>query len=142
MVCSTVQITIRDPEMTTITRSFTMAAPTESIEDVYRTACGLMDEHWTPGNPVRLLGITLQGLAPKRMTPVQMDLFSYEEAPKREKLTTVMDQLRDKFGEGAVLTAGMLGDDPSSLIRNKKVRGTSLQTDFLREDSSDIENGY
>ncbi|MNJ03254.1 hypothetical protein D3C73_1635000 [compost metagenome] len=44
-----------------------------------------------------------------------------------------MDRLRDKFGEGAILTAGMLGDDPSSLIRNHKLRGTSLQMDHLKE---------
>jgi DNA polymerase-4 len=44
-----------------------------------------------------------------------------------------MDALRDKFGEGAVLTAGMMGNDPSSLIRNHKVRGTSLQMDHLKE---------
>jgi DNA polymerase IV len=140
MVCSTVQISIRDPEMRTITRASTLAVPTDTLEDVYESSCRLMDTHWKAGNPVRLLGITLQSLAPKEETPVQLDLFSYEEKPKRDRLVTAMDLLRDKYGENAVLTAGMLGDDPSSLIRNKKVRGTSLQKDFLREASPDGEN--
>jgi DNA polymerase-4 len=132
MMASTVQITIRDPSMKTITRSFSLPSPTDAPEDVYKEACRLMDANWRTGEPVRLLGITLQNLAPKKDAAVQLDLFSFEEAPKRDKLVSVMDRLRDKFGEGAVLTAGMLGDDPSTLIRNKKVRGTSLEKDFLR----------
>lgn len=140
MMCSTVQISIRDPEMRTITRASGLPVPTDTLEDVYDTACRLMDAHWKEGNPVRLLGITLQSLTPKEETPVQLDLFSYEEKPKRDRLVSVMDLLRDKFGENALLTAGMLGDDPSSLIRNKKVRGTSLQKDFLRDHSHDYEN--
>ncbi|BBI32608.1 DNA polymerase IV [Cohnella abietis] len=142
MVSSTIQITIRDPDMRTITRSSTLAIPTDTVEDVYRVACRLMEAHWKEGSPVRLLGITLQTLASKEETPLQLDLFSYEESPKKDRLITAMDSLRDKYGEDAVLTAGMLGDDPSTLIRNKKLRGTSLQKDFLREKSPDIENDY
>jgi DNA polymerase IV len=142
MVCSTVQITIRDPAMKTITRAAGLTAPTDITEDVYKEACRLMDANWQQGHPVRLLGVTLQNLSPKNETAVQLDLFSFEDTPKRDKLVTVMDRLRDKFGEGAVLTAGMLGDDPSSLIRNKKVRGTSLEKDFLRGSKADDENAY
>jgi len=133
MVSTTVQLTIRNPDMRTITRSSTLTTPTDVTDEVYLVACKLMDAHWKEGNPVRLLGITLQGLTPKEDTPLQLDLFSYEETPKKEKLVTAMDILRDKYGENAVLTAGMLGDDPSTLIRNKKLRGTSLQKDFLRD---------
>jgi DNA polymerase-4 len=142
MMCSTVQITIRDPAMKTITRAAGLFAPTDAADEVYKEACRLMDANWKEGQPVRLLGVTLQSLSAKNDTVVQLDLFSFEETPKRDKLVTVMDRLRDKFGEGAVLTAGMLGDDPSSLIRNKKVRGTSLEKDFLRESSKEDENRY
>jgi DNA polymerase IV len=142
MMCSTVQITIRDPEMKTITRAAGLSAPTDATDDVFREACRLMQANWKEGQPVRLLGITLQNLSPKNDTAVQLDLFSFEETPKRDRLVTVMDRLRDKYGEAAVLTAGMLGDDPSSLIRNKKVRGTSLEKDFLRGSSEADENHY
>ncbi|WP_424766910.1 DNA polymerase IV [Paenibacillus sp. sgz302251] len=129
LVATTVQITIRKPDMTTITRSHTLAEPTQSAEDFYREACKLYDKHWKNGEPIRLLGITLQNLSPLEETAMQLDLFSYEQQPRKEALTKAMDQLRDKFGEHAVLTAGMLGDDPSTLIRNKRIRGTSLQKD-------------
>ncbi|WP_027094391.1 DNA polymerase IV [Cohnella thermotolerans] len=141
MMSSTVQITIRDPDMKTITRSATLDVPTDAADEVYKEACRLMDRHWKVGKPVRLLGITLQGLSPKSETPIQLDLFGYEKAPRKEQLNKVMDRLRDKYGESAVLTAGMLTDDPSALIRNKKIRGTSLQTDFLRESDPEEDEG-
>ncbi|MBP2001273.1 DNA polymerase-4 [Paenibacillus shirakamiensis] len=134
MMAQTVQITIRTPDMKTITRSQTMTQITESADEIYHEACRLYRRHWKEGRPVRLLGITLQNLVPKEESALQMDLFDYERQPKKEELTRTMDRIRDKFGESAILTAGMLGDDPSTLIRNHKIRGTSLQTDFLRED--------
>src|SRR5690606_25225552 len=127
LVASTVQITIRRPDMSTITRSYTMPVPTHNLEQVYKHAQQLFEKHWVIGEPVRLLGVTLQNLKAEYEAAIQLDLFNYEEEPKKEALTKVMDQLRDKFGEHAVLTAGMLSDDPSSLIRNKKIRGTSLE---------------
>jgi DNA polymerase-4 len=137
LMCSTVQIAIRDPSMRTITRAAGLKAPTDAADVVFQEACRLMDLHWKEGDPVRLLGVTLQGLTPKNETAVQLDLFSYERSPRKEKLVETMDRLRDKYGEAAVLTAGMLTDDPSSLIRNKKIRGTSLEKDFLRSENPD-----
>ncbi|MEF2965516.1 DNA polymerase IV [Paenibacillus sp. M1] len=133
LVAQTVQITIRTPDMKTITRSQSLETVIDRTEDVYREACKLYRRHWSEEKPVRLLGITLQNLTPKEESALQLDLFDYEQQPRKESLTKTMDLLRDKFGENAVLTAGMLSDDPSALIRNHKIRGTSLQTDFLRE---------
>jgi len=108
MLCRTVQVAIRDPSMRTITRAETLAAPTDAAVDVYRVACRIMDAHWTEGRPVRLLGVTLQGLSPRNDTPVQLDLFRYREMFRREKLTEVVDRLRDKYGETALFSAGLL----------------------------------
>lgn len=140
MVTSTIQITIRDPSMKTITRSFTMSTPTENADDIHKTSCSLFVKHWKDDKPVRLLGITLQSLQPKQSAAIQLDLFDYKEHPRKEQLNQAMDRIRDKYGESAILTAGMLGDDPSSLIRNHKVRGTSLQMDHFRMPQEDGEN--
>jgi DNA polymerase-4 len=132
LLTQTVQITIRDPDMKTITRASKLASPTENREDIYSISCKLFEEHWPVGKPVRLLGITLQNLLDKTAAVIQLDLFEYEKQPVKEKLNKTLDALRDKFGEGAILTAGMLGDDPSSLIRDHKARGTSLQMDHMK----------
>ncbi|MCZ8512099.1 DNA polymerase IV [Paenibacillus filicis] len=132
LMANTVQITIRDPDMKTITRAAKLPEPSENADVFHKEACKLFDRHWKPEEPVRLLGVTLQNLVAKQETAVQLDLFSYEKEPQKEKLTQAMDALRDKYGEHVILTAGMLGDDPSTLIRNSKLRGTSLQMDHLR----------
>jgi len=134
LVASTVQITIRRPDMTTITRAVTLPAPTDDPFAVHRAACALFEKHWPAGAPVRLLGVACQNLRRKEDTPLQLDLFEYEKQPKRALLTDAVDRIRDKFGEEAILTAGMLGRDPSALLRDRKRRGTSLQKDYLDED--------
>jgi len=131
LIAQTIQITIRTPDMKTITRSKSLAVPTETADEVYREACALYDRHWGDRTPVRLLGVALQNLQPKEEAALQMDLFDYNRQPVKEQLNEVMDKLRDKFGESAILTAGMLGNDPSVLIRNHKIRGTSLQKDGM-----------
>lgn len=139
LLAKTVQITIRTPEMKTLTRSETLQTLTESADDIYKTACALYERHWPEQRPVRLLGITLQNLKPKAESAIQLDLFDFEKQPKREQLNETMDRIRDKYGENAIVTAGMLGDDPSALLRNDKVRGTSLQMDFIRNEKLDTE---
>src|SRR5690606_24014316 len=62
MVSVTIQITIRDPQMKTITRSCTLDNPTENADVIHRIALTLFEEHWGYGKPVRLLGVTLQNL--------------------------------------------------------------------------------
>jgi len=131
LIARVIQIVVRDTDMKTINRSVTLETPTDSMLDIHREAVKLFIKHWPNGKPVRLLGITLQNLSVRDETAIQLDLFNYEEQPRKDALTQAMDKLRDKYGEDAVLTAGMLGDDPSALIRNKRIRGTSLQTDEL-----------
>lgn len=131
MMAEGIQITIRTPDMKTMTRSQMLHTPTDHEQDIYKEATSLFYRQFGAGKPLRLLGITLHSLIPKSESAVQLDLFDYEQQFKRESLTHVMDELRNKFGENAVLTAGMLGNDPSVLIRNYKERGTSLQKDNL-----------
>lgn len=139
LVSSTVQIVIRNPDMKTITRSITLSKPTEDPREIHKQACKLFDLNWPAGKPVRLLGITLQNLQTRDEAPIQMDLFDVGEFGRKEQLIRTMDEIRDKFGDESLLTAGMLGNDPSALIRNHKVRGTSLQTDFLKAKDKDGE---
>ncbi|AHV96895.1 DNA polymerase IV [Paenibacillus sabinae] len=139
LVAGGVQLTVRTPDMKTITRSRQLEAPSETAEEIYKAACGLFQRHWNEEKPIRLLGVTLHSLTPKENSAIQLDLFDYERQPKKESLNQVMDMLRNKFGENAVLTAGMLGDPHTALLRNHKARGTSLQKDQLRRPSQDEE---
>jgi DNA polymerase-4 len=100
----------------------------------------LFHNYWKPGKGIRLLGITLQNLHERANAAMQLDLFDFEKQPKKEQLNQAMDRIRDKYGESALLTAGMISNDPSALIRNHKVRGTSLQMDHLKISNFDEES--
>ncbi len=131
LLSSTIQITIRYSDRKTITRSITIEQPTEEMNTVYKVACQLFDQFWN-SEPVRLLGITLQNLRIKEETGIQLDIFNYQEQPKKESLNKIMDQLRDKYGENTIITAGMKGIESGERLRNTKARGTSLQKDYLK----------
>jgi len=58
-----------------------------------------------PVKPIRLLGVTVSGLSTEGI--VQDDLFSIGADEKDEKLSTVLDSLASKFGEGAIMSGAL-----------------------------------
>lgn len=56
-------------------------------------------KHWNK-QPIRLLGVTVQSLRPEGSASKQLDLFSYEEDAKKAALQKVIEQLKDKYGDG------------------------------------------
>lgn len=133
MLANTVQLTLRTPDMKTFTRAVTLDTPSDDSSVFVEEAWRLYLKHWGSGRPIRLLGITGQNLIQKEEAAIQLDLFSYEQFPKKEKLNETMDRIRDKYGENSLITLGMIAEESSSILRNHKRRGTSLQTDFIRE---------
>lgn len=131
LIANTIQLTIRYSNRKTITRSLTLEEPTENNRDIYKKACKLFDNNWNK-NSVRLLGVTLQNLSSKKLSGVQLDLFDYEEQIKNEKLNEIVDNIRDKYGETTVITAGMVNDPNAKKLLDHKSRGTSLQKDYLK----------
>jgi DNA polymerase-4 len=71
---------------------------------VFGTARVLMDEHWD-GRPLRLVGVSVSGLV-NAEGYYQHSLFAGDE--HRRKMSEAVDKLRDKFGETALVKAGVL----------------------------------
>jgi DNA polymerase IV len=97
----TITLKYRDADFHTTTHAETLAAPIDSSNDVYRVAAKLFgDVHGS--KKVRLLGISASGFG---SSSGQLGLFA--EGP------TAADQLRDKlkerFGDGALTRASLLG---------------------------------
>ena len=77
--------------------------------------CRMLDELWSPGMPVRLVGVAMSGFD-DASTGVQESLFDLDEAAprddgaapsiasadKRQGLLAATDQVKDRFGEGAI----------------------------------------
>lgn len=99
----TITLKVRFSSFRTLTRSITAASPLSLDQEIYETALKMMEKvSLTEG--IRLLGITAAKLTPQGLG--QLSLFD-ETNERQEKLTTVMDKLKNKFGE-SIITRGRL----------------------------------
>ncbi|KAB7708839.1 DNA polymerase IV [Bacillus aerolatus] len=104
-----VTLMIRYKDWQTITRSKKLAGPIEKAEDTMAEAKSLFLKHWN-GNGVRLLGVTMHDLIERDRANVQLDLFSYEQAVKKEPLLEAIKEIRKKYGED-IIQQGMKADE-------------------------------
>jgi DNA polymerase-4 len=109
----TVSIKVRFGDFTTITRSRTLPVATDVTQEIYRTACRLLDEQTPPG-AVRLIGVRMEQLEEGMAGGQQLLL----DAPERgwRDADQAADQARAKFGGAAIRPASLLGNrsDPTS----------------------------
>lgn len=99
----TITVKLRFIPFDTITRSQTLAQPTNLSEVLYETACQIL-QRTTLRNNVRLLGLTVSQLAADDSG--QLSLFA-ETEHKRRAVAQAVDRLKDKYGE-AIVTKGRL----------------------------------
>lgn len=96
----TLTVKMRFASFHTISRSVTLSSSLSLDDNIYETALDII--HKVPIHEgIRLLGITASKLGQGRG---QLSLFD-EANERREKITTVMDKLKDKFGE-TIITRG------------------------------------
>ncbi len=103
----TVQLKLRYSDFSTITRAHSMPRATQLDTELYTEIRALFRANWTPGRPVRLLGVHASHWADEAG---QMDLLAQDKYEKWRHALAAADRLRDKFGESAVsLASGMKG---------------------------------
>jgi DNA polymerase-4 len=109
-VGKTVVLTLKDPGFKWVSRSQMLPEFTDLAADIARTALSLLSEHWNPNWPVRMVGVTLTNLVKRNIE--QLDLFGEKE--KQRKVELACDQVRKRFGKGAVFRAGSLSSSSKS----------------------------
>ncbi|RLT28152.1 MAG: DNA polymerase IV [Chloroflexi bacterium] len=96
----TVTLKVRWPDFTTVSRSRTASRPVQSTAQLLEIGQAMLDEVFASEgrHPVRLIGL---GATKLFEDVVQL---GFEDAPvqRDEQLDKVVDELRDRFGEGAV----------------------------------------
>jgi DNA polymerase-4 len=105
LAAATVQVKIRQPDFTTVSRQRTVTPPTSGTDQFHTIACGLLRE-WLAANPaarVRLLGVGGSNLS----NAVQGDLFAHSDAEPHVDRT--VDEIRSRFGTDALGRARTLG---------------------------------
>ena len=101
----TVGIKMRGADFHTITRSVSLVAPTDTGRDIARAAQSLFAREDMPIGGVRLFGVRVEGLQ-SRSGGVAVTLDRDERPAASER---AMDQIRSKFGAGALAPATLLG---------------------------------
>ena len=104
----TVKIKLRWADFTTLTRQVKLAQPTHHDHIIFETAWGLVLKTWTPGRPVRLIGV---GVSDFEVTSVQRTLWGEETNAQQDRLESALDDLHDRFGRNSVRRASDLMED-------------------------------
>ncbi|GAA3153359.1 DNA polymerase IV [Planomonospora alba] len=106
----TVGVKLRRADFSTLTRSRTLAEPTDVARELYTVACDLYAASGLEGTLIRLVGVRVENLLPAAGAPRQLSLTE-REAGWREA-ERAMDRAARRFGRDAVL--------PASLVRPRQ----------------------
>lgn len=101
----TITLRVRYSDFVSLTRSETIAHPTDSEHIIFRIAQKLALGVASGIRRVRLLGVSVSQLT-KDGQSQQISLPFVEYIDKRKKIYSVMDKIRDKFGEESIRWAG------------------------------------
>ncbi|MGY0005714.1 DNA polymerase IV [Micromonospora sp. I033] len=102
----TVSLKVRLADFRTISRSRTLGVPTDTAREMFDTAWAL----WTalaPGEPVRLVGVRMEGLAAAEETPQQLTLGAPERGWREAEAAA--DAAAARFGRSVIGPASLLG---------------------------------
>lgn len=122
--CTTLQVTIRDPNFKDICRQKRLSAPTYVARELTETAMELIRAAWRENAPVRALTLTAQALVEEGEAGEQLDLFAAGAAPRRdklEKLEKAMDGIRGKFGRDAIAPASTVHRDRAEVKAEQRL---------------------
>lgn len=97
----TVRLKLRWPDFRTQTRQVRLDQPTDQDGEIFQAAWNLFGKEWSPGRPVRLIGVGLADLTPPAR---QLRLFD-RSWQQDQGLLRAVDEIRRRFGPEAVRRA-------------------------------------
>ena len=107
-----VKVDIKDPDFKVISRQQQLDNPTNLAETISGTAMAIIKKSWRMRDPIRLITITAINLCDENQAQ-QLSLFSDENimTEKSEKIERAMDDIREKFGSGAINFGSVVNND-------------------------------
>ena len=113
MKAKMVSVEIKYSTFKNVSHQTQLQRPTSNDKAIYEVACDLFRELWNE-EPIRLLGIRTSKLV-NESEPEQMSIFDFQEMmeqdipkdEKHEKLNKALDQIRKKYGDGAIVRGSL-----------------------------------
>ena len=106
----TVHLKVRFADFSLITRSLTLPEPTNITQELWQAADELLCHRLPAGHmPVRLLGMGVSGLDDTGLA--RSMLFDRGERQKQSRVDAVADEIKERFGMGALRRGSSLRDE-------------------------------
>ena len=107
-----IAVNLRTKDFVNFSHQATLPSATDSTEELFRYACRIFDEAWDGETPLRQLGVQATRLEARGVR--QYDLFSVisaEDYARKAKLDNIVDDLRERYGEGILRRARFVGSE-------------------------------
>ena len=109
--CTGVQLAIKDENFVTNQRQKQLELPTNLARGLREAAAALLRDTWNPRLGIRSLTVTGIGLVPEGAA-VQIGFFDNPaENARADRRERAVDDIRKKFGKGAIQSGGVLASD-------------------------------
>ena len=109
LVSRTVSVKIRTADFQTLTRARTLAVPTDVAREIYLAARELLGATDLGGRAVRLIGVRAEGLSEAAARQLTLEEAVDDGAGARRRAEQAMDEVRHRFGAGALRSGGTIG---------------------------------
>ena len=108
---NSIAVTLRSAAFLDRSHQKKLSHATDITSEIYGVAEQVFDELWDRRTPLRLLGVAL-GQITWEDDP-QLSFFEDEDREKARKLDRVVDDIRGKFGSGAIVRGSTCGTTPN-----------------------------
>lgn len=115
LIANTVNVQLRTKDFIDYSHQKQLKFATSSTKEILETAKEVFYEMYK-NEPIRLVGIRVDNLENK--DEIQISLFTQENNEKQEKLDSILDNLKNKYGYNMVTRAGKL--EVEQLVKGKE----------------------
>jgi len=109
MLARGLQVTIRDTNFKTITRSMVIDHNFNDYETILSQSLFLFEQNYK-GQLIRLIGIQIHDLKPIEEAVEQLSLFTYQEAEEQNRTRLLINELNRKMKDHKLMRASDLGN--------------------------------
>ena len=119
LIASTVNVQLRNKDFVDHSHQKQLKYETASTKEIIETAKEVLSEMYK-GEAVRLVGVRVDNLESK--DEVQISFFSNGSEQKQEKIDSVLDSLKSKYGYNSITRAGKLEAADAVKGKEKKMK--------------------
>ncbi|MBQ9780004.1 MAG: DNA polymerase IV [Clostridia bacterium] len=127
-----VAVTLRSAAFLDKSHQKKLASPTDITSEIFHVTEQIFDELWDRRTPLRLLGVALGQIAWE--DDPQLSLFDEDDGrEKARKLDRVVDDIRGKFGSGAIVRGSTCANTPEVGRKHKAQQELMRQKQKMHE---------